>query len=123
MIKDLETEISGFKSESMKQRKMLYTLEKEREKYGAEASDANAKFAAALEEASALEDPLLIPSRSQSTTPFIDRCRLGQVKLREMTILDLQKKISEGDVKLKLQQNLCRPPAPTVLFSCWMLLR
>jgi len=78
MIKDLETEISGFKSESMKQRKMLYTLEKEREKYGAEASDANAKFAAALEE----------------------------VKLREMTILDLQKKISEGDVKLKLQQNL-----------------
>jgi hypothetical protein len=51
MIKDLEAEISGFKSESMKQRKMLYTLEKEREKYGAEASDANAKFGTALEEA------------------------------------------------------------------------
>ena len=50
MIKDLEGESSGFKSESMKQRKILYTLEKEREKYGAEASDANAKFAAALEE-------------------------------------------------------------------------
>ena len=29
---------------------MLYTLEKEREKFGGEASDANAKFAAALEE-------------------------------------------------------------------------
>ena len=43
-----------------------------------EASDANAKFAAALEE----------------------------VKLREMTILDLQKKIAEGDAKLKQQQNL-----------------
>jgi len=78
MIKDLEGEISSFKGESMKQRKMLYTLEKEREKFGAEASDANAKFAAALEE----------------------------VKLREMTILDLQKKIAEGDAKLKQQQNL-----------------
>jgi len=78
MIKDLEGEIGGFKSESMRQRKMLYTLEKEREKFGAEASDANAKFAAALEE----------------------------VKLREMTILDLQKKIAEGDAKLKQQQNL-----------------
>merc|ERR1719230_1681075 len=62
----------------MKQRKMLYTLEKEREKFGAEASDANAKFGAALEE----------------------------VKLREMTILDLQKKIAESDAKLKQQQNL-----------------
>ena len=78
MIKDLEAEISSFKSESTKQRKMLYTLEKEREKFGAEASDANAKFAAALEE----------------------------VKLREMTILDLQKKIAEGDACLKQQQNL-----------------
>ena len=78
MIKDLEGEIGAFKSESAKQRKMLYTLEKEREKFGAEASDANAKFAAALEE----------------------------VKLREMTILDLQKKIAEGDAKLKQQQNL-----------------
>jgi len=78
MIKDLEGEISGFKSESMKQRKMLYTLEKERERFGAEASDANAKFGAALEE----------------------------IKLREMTILDLQKKISEGDAKLQQQQNL-----------------
>merc|ERR1719375_3127918 len=78
MIKDLEGEIASFKGESLKQRKVLYTLEKEREKYGAEASDANAKFAAALEE----------------------------VKLREMTILDLQKKIAEGDSKLKQQQGL-----------------
>merc|ERR1719199_338651 len=62
----------------MKQRKMLYQLEKEREKFGAEASDANAKYVAALEE----------------------------VKLREMTILDLQKKIAEGDARLKQQQNL-----------------
>ena len=117
MIKDLETEISGFKSESMKQRKMLYTLEKEREKYGAEASDANAKFGTALEEA--WRRPLDRASRR------IARARSGcslccianllaallmQVKLREMTILDLQKKISEGDGKLKQQQTLCRSP-------------
>ena len=98
MIKDLESDISTFKGESMKQRKMLYTLEKEREKYGcgcdcttaaaivvyllmhprllsvrrfgAEASDANAKFAAALEE----------------------------VKLREMAILDLQKKVRDSQL-------------------------
>merc|ERR1711865_808741 len=64
--------------ESMKQRKIVHHLEKERERFGAEASDAGAKFVAALEE----------------------------VKLREMTILDLQKKIAEGDTKLKQQQNL-----------------
>merc|ERR1719240_2579046 len=62
----------------MKYRKMLYQLEKEREKFGAEASNANAKFGTAVEE----------------------------VQLREMTILDLQKKIAEGDAKLKQQQNL-----------------
>ena len=62
----------------MKQRKIVHHLEKERERFGAEASDAGAKFVAALEE----------------------------VKLREMTILDLQKKIAEGDARLKQQQNL-----------------
>ena len=50
MINELEFEMAGFKSESMKQRKMLHSLEKEREKHGAEASDASAKFTAALEE-------------------------------------------------------------------------
>ena len=34
------------------------------------------------------------------------RCLPPQVKLREMTILDLQKKIAEGDARLKQQQNL-----------------
>ena len=78
MIKQLEGEIGMYKAESMKQRKIVYHLEKERERFGAEASDANAKYVAALEE----------------------------VKLREMTILDLQKKIAEGDARLKQQQNL-----------------
>jgi chromosome segregation ATPase len=78
MIKQLEKEISNFKWESMKQRKSIYTLEKDREKLGAQASDAGAKYMLALEE----------------------------VKLREMTMVDLQKKISEGDARLKQQQSL-----------------
>lgn len=76
--KNLEQEIQGYKVEAQKQAKMIYQLEKEREKYGAEASDATAKYLQALEE----------------------------VKLREMAIIDLQKKIAEGENKLKQQQNL-----------------
>ena len=66
----------------MKQRKMLYTLEKEREKFGAEASDATAKFAAAsystsgstkiLDGAPARPYPppaMLLPVRQGLTTP------------------------------------------------------
>jgi len=76
--KNLEVEIQGYKSEAQKQRQMIYALEKEREKYGQQASDATAKYLQALEE----------------------------VKIREMTIMDLQKKIQEGEQKLKQQQNL-----------------
>jgi len=78
MIKTLEADVGSYKQESARHRKILYQLEKEREKFGSEASSANAKFAAALEE----------------------------VKLREMTILDLQKKIAESDARLKQQQHL-----------------
>ncbi len=67
MIKTLEDEISSYKLESMKQRKSLYSLEKLREKYGAEASDANAKFAAALEEARRPPPP--DPPRSPPPSP------------------------------------------------------
>mmetsp|Transcript_9189 Transcript_9189/g.18313 ORF Transcript_9189/g.18313 Transcript_9189/m.18313 type:complete len:872 (-) Transcript_9189:80-2695(-) len=76
--KNLEAEILGYKSEAQKQRKMIYALEKEREKYGQQASDATAKYLEALEE----------------------------VKIRQMTIMDLQKTIQEGEQKLKQQQNL-----------------
>mmetsp|Transcript_20814 Transcript_20814/g.48084 ORF Transcript_20814/g.48084 Transcript_20814/m.48084 type:complete len:895 (+) Transcript_20814:173-2857(+) len=76
--KNLEGEILGYKAEAQKQRKMIYALEKEREKYGQQASDATAKYLEALEE----------------------------VKIRQMTIMDLQKTIQEGEQKLKQQQNL-----------------
>ncbi|GFH17729.1 uncharacterized protein HaLaN_14421 [Haematococcus lacustris] len=76
--RNLEQEIQGYKMEAQKQSKLIYQLEKEREKYSIEASEAAAKYMQALEE----------------------------VKLREMAIIDLQKRINEGEGKLKQQQNL-----------------
>lgn len=58
--------------------KQIYDLEKDREKYGMEASEATAKYLIALQE----------------------------VKAKQMRIMDLQKKIAEGESKLKQQQNL-----------------
>ena len=57
---------------------MIFQLEKEGEKYGAEAAEASAKYAHALDE----------------------------VKVREMSIVQLQKRIADGDAKLKQQQAL-----------------
>ena len=57
---------------------MIFLLEKEGEKYGAEAGEASAKYAQALEE----------------------------VKIRELSIIQLQKRISDGETKLKQQQSL-----------------
>eukprot|EP01086_Lenisia_limosa_P012042 TRINITY_DN3928_c0_g1_i1.p1 TRINITY_DN3928_c0_g1~~TRINITY_DN3928_c0_g1_i1.p1 ORF type:complete len:819 (-),score=286.88 TRINITY_DN3928_c0_g1_i1:260-2716(-) len=74
----LEAEVSSYKHEVDKQRKLITQLEKEREKYNGEAADANQKYLHALEE----------------------------VKVREMQVLDLNKKIAEAETKLKQQQNL-----------------
>ena len=76
--KNLEQEISGYKAEAQRQGQIINSLEREREKYGAEVSNASAKYLQALEE----------------------------VKMRKMTIIDLQKKIVEGESKLRQQQNL-----------------
>jgi chromosome segregation ATPase len=76
--KTLEQEIQGYKMEAQKQAKMIFKLEQEREKYGGEASDATARYLGALEE----------------------------VKIREIAIIDLQKRISDGENRLKQQQNL-----------------
>ncbi|KAF5837043.1 hypothetical protein DUNSADRAFT_4923 [Dunaliella salina] len=76
--RNLEQEIQGYKFEAQKQSKLIFQLEKEREKYAIEASEAASKYMQALEE----------------------------VKLREMAIIDLQKRITEGETKLKQQQNL-----------------
>ena len=76
--RNLEVEISGYKGEAHKQRKQLFLLEKDGEKYGAEAQEATSKYQQALEE----------------------------VKVREMSIVQLQKRIAEGETKLKQQQAL-----------------
>jgi len=76
--KNLETEIYSFKQEASKQRKLIYQLEKDREKYGLEASEAHAKYIQALD----------------------------QVKLKEMLLAETQKKVLEGEGKLKQQQQL-----------------
>merc|ERR1712072_533543 len=73
-----EMEMASYKSENQKQRKMIFQLEKEREKYGAEASEAMSKYMQAQEE----------------------------VKLRDLTIVNLRKKIHEAETRLKQQQNL-----------------
>ena len=74
----LENELAQFKAETVKQRTTIYTLEKEREKYGVEASEQRTMYLQAMEE----------------------------VKMREIRINELQKKISEWEAKLKQQQQL-----------------
>ncbi|GFR69515.1 cilia- and flagella-associated protein 58-like [Elysia marginata] len=76
--KNLEQEISNYKEEAQKQRKIIYQLEKERDRYINEASDLTQKVLQHMED----------------------------VKVREMQIFDYKKKIAEAETKLKQQQNL-----------------
>ncbi|KAF0691331.1 Aste57867_17419 [Aphanomyces stellatus] len=78
IAKNLEAELNGYKQEATKQRKLIYQLEKEREKYGIEASEQRNLVLQAQEE----------------------------IKLKDMRILEMQKKVTEGDGKLKQQQQL-----------------
>nr|VZI36376.1 unnamed protein product [Spirometra erinaceieuropaei] len=76
--RNLEQEISNYKDEAQKQRKIICHLERERDRYISEASDLTQKVLEHMEE----------------------------VKLREMQIFDFKKKIAEAETKLKQQQNL-----------------
>jgi len=76
--KNLEQEIQNYKDEAQKQRKIIYQLEKERDRYINEASDLTQKVLQHMED----------------------------VKVREMQIFDYKKKIAEAETKLKQQQNL-----------------
>ncbi|KAG2776948.1 Cilia- and flagella-associated protein 58 [Phytophthora cactorum] len=78
VAKNLEQELAGFKLEAAKQRKLIYQLEKEREKYGMDAAEQRKLYLQAEEEG----------------------------KLKEMRNHDLQKKVHEGETKLKQQQQL-----------------
>ncbi|ETE59542.1 Coiled-coil domain-containing protein, partial [Ophiophagus hannah] len=76
--KNLEEEILNYKDEAQKQRKIIFQLEKERDRYINEASDLTQKVLHHMED----------------------------IKLREMQIFDYKKKIAESETKLKQQQNL-----------------
>ncbi|KAI8476303.1 MAG: flagellar associated protein [Monoraphidium minutum] len=76
--KNLENEINGYRTEAARTSKAIWSLEKEREKYSSEAADSAAKYQQALEE----------------------------VKVREVAIVELQKRIGEGEGRLKQQQAL-----------------
>ncbi|KAK9852338.1 hypothetical protein WJX84_004646 [Apatococcus fuscideae] len=74
----LEQEVAGYKVEARKQQKDIWQLERDKEKYEKQAKDSAGKHSEAME----------------------------QVELRELAIADIQKKISEGESRLKQQQNL-----------------
>ena len=75
---NLEQEINQFRDEASKQRKIIYQLEKERDKYINEASELTQKVLESMED----------------------------VKVKEMQIFDSKKKIAESETRLKQQQNL-----------------
>ena len=77
-LKKLQNKIQGYKLEGQKLQKLIYQLEKDKQKYGIEASQANAKYYQCLE----------------------------QVKLKNNLITKLQKKNIEAEGRLKQQQNL-----------------
>merc|ERR1712159_165704 len=76
--KSLEQEMQIYRDEASKQRKIIYQLEKERDRYINEASELTQKVLTHMEE----------------------------VKVREMNLFDYKKKIAEAETKLKQQQNL-----------------
>ncbi|MBN3297199.1 CFA58 protein, partial [Amia calva] len=75
--KNLDQEIHNYKEEAQKQRKIIFQLEKERDRYINEAR---------------LHIPVLQ--------------HMEDIKVREMQIFDYKKKIAEAETKLKQQQNL-----------------
>ena len=77
-LKKLENKIQGYKTEIQKLQKLIYQLEKDKQKYGIEASQANAKYYQCLE----------------------------KVKLKNNLITKLQKKNIDAESRLKQQQNL-----------------
>ncbi|GAB1302528.1 Cilia- and flagella-associated protein 58 [Apodemus speciosus] len=76
--RNLEEEIQNYKDEAQKQRKIIFQLEKERDRYINEASDLTQRVLANMED----------------------------IKVREIQIFDYRKKIAESETKLKQQQNL-----------------
>eukprot|EP00941_MAST-03F_sp_MAST-3F-sp1_P000155 g155.t1 len=77
-VEQLKSELIVFEKEAQKQRKLIYKLEKARERMGMEATEAHNKYLGQLEE----------------------------TKLKERTIAELQRQVQELQHKLKSQQQL-----------------
>ncbi|THD21327.1 cilia- and flagella-associated protein 58 [Fasciola hepatica] len=75
---NLEQEIINYRDEAQKQRKIIYRLERERDRYITEASELTQKVLQHMDE----------------------------LKYREMQIFENKKRIAEAETKLKQQQNL-----------------
>ncbi|VDP91161.1 unnamed protein product, partial [Echinostoma caproni] len=75
---NLEQEIVNYRDEAQKQRKIIYKLERERDRYITEASELTQKVLQHMDE----------------------------LKYREMQIFENKKRIAEAETKLKQQQNL-----------------
>ncbi|CAM9395094.1 unnamed protein product [Choristocarpus tenellus] len=78
IISSLETELTSYKNEVSRQSKSIYVLEQERSKFGTEISEAQSMYMQALED----------------------------LKLRDMRINELGKKVLDWEAKLKQQQQL-----------------
>ncbi|XP_030634790.1 cilia- and flagella-associated protein 58 [Chanos chanos] len=76
--KNLEQEIMNYREEAQKQRKIIYQLEKERDRYINEASELTQKVLQHMED----------------------------FKVQEMQLFEYKKRIAEGETKLKHQLNL-----------------
>ncbi|GKT33055.1 Cilia- and flagella-associated protein 58 [Aduncisulcus paluster] len=76
--KNLEQEVLSFKEEAQKQRRIIFTLEREREQHASAAVKSNQQYLQTVQ----------------------------IVKMRDVTISDLQKKVTESESRLKQQQQL-----------------
>lgn len=125
--KNLQAEIGGYKAEAQRTRKHIFLLEREGDKYGTEAAEAATRYAQALEEVQVrgkrphgcLEQrqPVVTahahahPPKADSIpfnpppAPHTSRV-LPTLQLREVSILQLEQRISDLEAKLKVQQSL-----------------
>ena len=92
-VKQLENEISSYKSEANKQRKLIFELEKERDRHINET---------AIMTQRSLE---VRPCDAQSCHVLTMQQALEEVKAAENQIFEFKKKISEAESKLKQQQR------------------
>ncbi|KAH0506977.1 Cilia- and flagella-associated protein 58 [Microtus ochrogaster] len=115
--RNLEEEIQNYKDEAQKQRKIIFQLEKERDRYINEASDLTQKLQLA-------DQGWGLSTHIAPRVPdILDRvwmhllgalwgeavqvlANMEDIKVREIQIFDYRKKIAESETKLKQQQNL-----------------